>query len=298
MAEIKYIPVSKLWRHPDNPRKDLGDVTELAESIKVNGVLQNLTVVPLIGEITKKWDGESYRVIIGHRRLAAAKLAGLEELPCVVVEMSEREQLSTMLTENMQRSDLTVYEQAQGFQMMLDMGDTVEDIAEKSGFSATTVRRRVKLLELDKDKFKKSEERGVSLFEYMELDKLKSPERKNEMLDYIGTENFKYKLKQAINDEAAEARKALWVEQLSTFATQITDKTGKIVSVKVVDGSEDLLLVTQAGILIRTAVENIRIAGRATQGVIVMRFKEEGDRVISMALTDREQDAEKEPSHE
>ena len=93
MAEIKYIPVSKLWRHPDNPRKDLGDVTELAESIKVNGVLQNLTVVPLIGEITKKWDGESYRVIIGHRRLAAAKLAGLEELPCVVVEMSEREQL-------------------------------------------------------------------------------------------------------------------------------------------------------------------------------------------------------------
>lgn len=198
MAEIKYIPVSKLWGHPDNPRKDLGDVTELAESIKVNGVLQNLTVVPLIGEITKKWDGESYRVIIGHRRLAAAKLAGLEELPCVVVEMSEREQLSTMLTENMQRSDLTVYEQAQGFQMMLDMGDTVEDIAEKSGFSVTTVRRRVKLLELDKDKFKKSEERGVSLFEYMELEKLKSPERKNEMLDYIGTENFKYKLKQAM----------------------------------------------------------------------------------------------------
>ena len=104
--------------------------------------------------------------------------------------------------------------------------DSTEEIAEKSGFSATTVRRRVKLLELDKDKFKKSEERGVSLFEYMELDKLKSPERKNEMLDYIGTENFKYKLKQAINDEAAEARKALWVEQLSTFATQITDKTG------------------------------------------------------------------------
>lgn len=73
MAEIKYIPVSKLWGHPDNPRKDLGDVTELAESIKVNGVLQNLTVVPLIGEITKKWDGESYRVIIGHRRLGGRK---------------------------------------------------------------------------------------------------------------------------------------------------------------------------------------------------------------------------------
>ena len=226
MAEIKYIPIRKLWQHPDNPRKDLGDLTELADSIKVNGILQNLTVVPLIGEISEKWDGESYRVIIGHRRLAAAKLAGLKELPCVVVEMSEREQLSTMLTENMQRSDLTVYEQAQGFQMMLNMGDAVEDIAEKSGFSTTTVRRRVKLLELDKDKFKKSEERGVSLFEYMELDKLKSPERKNEMLDYIGTENFKYKLKQAIDAEADDERKAKWVELLSAFATQVDSCTG------------------------------------------------------------------------
>ena len=68
----------------------------------------------------------------------------------------------------------------------------------------------------------------------------------------------------------------------------VTEKTGNVIGVKVVDGSEDLLLVTQAGILIRTPVENIRSAGRATQGVIVMRFKEDGDRVIAMALTDRE----------
>ena len=58
--------------------------------------------------------------------------------------------------------------------------------------------------------------------------------------------------------------------------------------VKVVDGSEDLLLVTQSGTLIRTDVDSIRIAGRATQGVIVMRLKEEGDSVIAMALADKE----------
>ena len=74
----------------------------------------------------------------------------------------------------------------------------------------------------------------------------------------------------------------------------VTDKTGPVVGVKVVDGSEDLLLVTQAGILIRTAVDNIRIAGRSTQGVIVMRFKEEGDKVISMALADRDEAEETE----
>ena len=78
----------------------------------------------------------------------------------------------------------------------------------------------------------------------------------------------------------------------------VTDKTGPVVGVKVVDGSEDLLLVTQAGILIRTAVENIRVAGRATQGVIVMRFKEEGDKVISMALADRDETEETETGTE
>ena len=70
----------------------------------------------------------------------------------------------------------------------------------------------------------------------------------------------------------------------------VTEKTGPVVGIKVVDGSEDLLLVTAAGILIRTHVDTIRIAGRATQGVIVMRFKEEGDQVISLALAEREEE--------
>lgn len=75
----------------------------------------------------------------------------------------------------------------------------------------------------------------------------------------------------------------------------VTEKTGAVVGIKVVDGNEDLLLVTQSGTLIRTHVDNIRIAGRSTQGVIVMRFKEEGDRVISLALTDRDDEEESTP---
>ncbi len=72
----------------------------------------------------------------------------------------------------------------------------------------------------------------------------------------------------------------------------VTDKTGKIVGVKVVDGSEDLLVVTEKGILIRTAVDQIRVTGRAAQGVIVMKFKEEDDKVISIALAERESEDE------
>ena len=69
---------------------------------------------------------------------------------------------------------------------------------------------------------------------------------------------------------------------------EVTEKTGPVVGIKVVDGSEDLLLVTQSGTLIRTDVDAIRTAGRATQGVIVMRFKEEGDGVIALALAEKE----------
>ena len=152
MAEIVLIPIDHLHPHPDNPRKDLGDLTELAESIKAKGILQNLTVVPMVNvdpDATIKMGDDHYFILIGHRRMAAAKLAGLKHLPCVVVDMDMEDQIATMLVENIQRSDLTVYEEAKGFQMMLDLGKTEGQVSEMSGFSTCTVRRRVKLAALD-----------------------------------------------------------------------------------------------------------------------------------------------------
>lgn len=188
------LPIDKLVPHPDNPRKDLGDVTELAASIKAKGVLQNLTVVEA--------GDDTYRIIIGHRRHAAAKLAGLTKLPCVIAEMTPQEQFETMMVENVHRSDLTVYEQAEGFQMMLDMGGSVEQVAEKTGFSESTIRRRVKLLDLNKDKFKKAEERGGTMTDYLKLTDIKDPERRNKVLDTIGTAEFNASLKVALAEEA------------------------------------------------------------------------------------------------
>ncbi|WP_298029728.1 ParB/RepB/Spo0J family partition protein [uncultured Dysosmobacter sp.] len=178
------LSVDKLHPHPDNPRKELGDLTELADSIKATGILQNLTVVP------DNSDYESFTVIIGHRRLAAAKLAGLSEVPCVITEMDPKEQVRTMLLENMQRSDLTIYEQAQGFQLMLDLGDTVEEIAAKSGFSKTTVRRRVKMLELDQGTLKTVSERQLSLTDFDKLAQIDDIKARNKCLAEIGTADF------------------------------------------------------------------------------------------------------------
>ena len=145
-----YIPIKKIFPHPDNPRLQLGDLTELTESIRKNGVLQNLTVMP------KEGSEDKYTVLIGHRRLAAAHDAGVKEVPCkIVTDIDRNEQIAMMLQENMQRNDLTIYEQSQSFQLMLNLGETVQTVAERTGFSETTVRRRVKLSELDQKLLKK-----------------------------------------------------------------------------------------------------------------------------------------------
>lgn len=209
------VPVDQIEPHPDNPRKDVGDVTELAESIKKNGIFQNLTILRTPNE-----NGKS-TVIIGHRRLAAAKLAGLKEVPCMVVEMDKKEQIATMLLENMQRSDLTIYEQAQGFQMMLDLGETKSEIAEKTGFSETTVRHRLKLLELDPEEFRKAEERQPKLTDYIELEKLDDPELKSKALKAIGTSNFQWTMESCKRQQRENEIKSEWLEYIDKLMPKV-----------------------------------------------------------------------------
>lgn len=212
---FKNIDITKLQPHPQNPRKNVGDISELAESIKKNGVFQNLTVVPN--------GDDTYTIIIGHRRHAAAKKAGLIELPCAVVEMTKKEQLSTMLLENMQREDLTALEQAEGFQMMIDLGESVKSISEQTGFSPSTVRHRVKLLELDRDTLEK-QGREIPITAYIKLEQIKDVDRRNKVLKEIGTNNFDWALKRAIDDEKKQANKKYWKSTLAQMdnATDIS----------------------------------------------------------------------------
>lgn len=206
LTEIK---INELYPHPDNPRRDIGDISELAKSIKNQGIFQNLTVIK--GGAGVPEGKEGYTVIIGHRRLAASKLAGLETLPCTIAEMDEKEQIATMLLENMQRSDLTYYEQAQGFQMMLDLGETQTSIAEKTGFSPATVRRRLQLTKLDQEKLKEvSESKQISLNDLEKLNKIESLEKRNELLDKIGTSNFEWSVKIAIDNEKQKKQEDAW----------------------------------------------------------------------------------------
>lgn len=219
---LETISIEKIYPHPDNPRKNLGDLTELADSIKASGILQNLTLVPdhnWYNTETKEF--ERYTVIIGHRRLAAAKLAGLTEVPCSIAEMDPKTQVATMLLENMQRSDLTIREQAEGFQMMLDLGESISGIAQKTGFSETTVRHRVKLNDLDKKKFNEAVERGGTIQDYIDLEKIQDPKRRNKVLEAIGTRNFDWELQNAIEEEESAKRKPELLAFLKDWAKPV-----------------------------------------------------------------------------
>ena len=199
---IMYLKLDSLVPHPQNPRKELGDLTELADSIKAVGVMQNLTVVPE----DEEWN--SFRIVIGHRRAAAAGLAGLEEVPCVVIEhMDEKEQLATMLLENIQRSDLTVIEQAEGFQMMIDIGSSITEISRRTGFGETTIRHRVKLLELDK-KLLEEKQPQMKINDMIYLEKIKDPKRRETVLKlYGGSANFAQRVDQEAQTEAQQEKK-------------------------------------------------------------------------------------------
>lgn len=190
---ITYIDVEKIHEHPQNPRKDLGDLAELTASIAAKGVLQNLTVV--------KNEDDTYTVIIGHRRLAAAKAAGLKAVPAVVAKMTAQEQIQTMLIENMQRADLTAYEQAQGFQIMFDFGDSVETIAEKTGFSQTTVRHRLKMAELDQEALREAVDNNITFETLYKLEKIEDQEERNKILEKFGKPDFGWMLRNALDEQ-------------------------------------------------------------------------------------------------
>ena len=197
---IQMIPIGKLFPHPDNPRKDLGNLIELTQSIKQSGVMQNLTVVKRYGEITGEWLG-TYTVIIGHRRLGASKIAGLTELPCTVVEMSPEEQVATMLAENMQRVDLTLYEQAQGLQLMFDFGETIESVSQKTGLSASTVRRRKKLLDYEPDTLKAAMDSGATLTDLAELEEIEDISMRNICLDKFGQSDYRWFVNKVLREQ-------------------------------------------------------------------------------------------------
>jgi ParB family transcriptional regulator, chromosome partitioning protein len=135
----RMIPIDKIRPNPDQPRKTIGDVRELSDSIKQKGVLEPLLVRFVPHE-------DTYYIISGERRYHASMAAGLHELPCIEKIADDAETLEIALIENLQRKDLTAFEEADGLQRLADQFDyTHDDIAKKIGRSRSSVTETMSL---------------------------------------------------------------------------------------------------------------------------------------------------------
>jgi ParB family chromosome partitioning protein len=139
----RLIPIEDIAPNPDQPRQALGDLEELTASIREKGVLEPLLVRRV---------GTKFQIIAGERRYRAAVEAGLGELPCVIRDTSDAEMMELALIENMQRKDLTPFEEADGLRVLAETyGYTHETMAEKIGKSRSTITEALSLAAMPED---------------------------------------------------------------------------------------------------------------------------------------------------
>jgi len=150
-TDTDQVPITALVPSPDNPRREISErgVAALAESIRRCGILQPLVVTR---------QGETYQVRAGHRRLGAARLAGLDQVPVRIVEADEDLAREISLHENLQREDLSPSDELRAFTVLVEAGRSAEEIAEMVGRSIPYVRQRLSLQQLDEKVLKALEE--------------------------------------------------------------------------------------------------------------------------------------------
>jgi ParB family chromosome partitioning protein len=144
-GNLRMLPLQRVEPNPDQPRRDFNEeeLQALADSIAVHGILQPLTVRELP-------QSQYYQIIAGERRWRAARLAGLTEIPALVVEADDRKAMELALIENLQRQDLNPVEEALGYQSLLtDYGLTQEEAAQRVGKSRPAVANALRLLNLE-----------------------------------------------------------------------------------------------------------------------------------------------------
>ena len=207
--EIKLINPSLIDPHPDNPRKNIGDVTDLAASIKANGLLSPLSVVP---------NGSRFRVIAGHRRLMACKQAGTGAVPCFVLDLDPLQQLEAMVTENCQREQLTVLEEADAIQGMLDLGATTANVAHRLGRSSDYVRDRAKAASIDNEIRASRDDFGqISIGQLVAIARYDGrPDLQKRLAQAAGTSNFDYTLSRIERDD----RDRQWIESVAALLVE------------------------------------------------------------------------------
>ncbi len=183
-GKICWLPVEEIRPNPVQPRRtfDPEGIRELARSIAVSGVLQPL--------IVRKRQG-CYELVAGERRLRAAMLAGLREVPCIVSDVNMEEASVLALIENLQRRDLNFLEEAEGISRLVKMfGMSQEEAARRLGKSQSAIANKLRLLRLPSDVLEKMAEEGLTERHGRALLRLDTAERQRRALETMLAENM------------------------------------------------------------------------------------------------------------
>ena len=183
--KISDIPIIKIRPNKAQPRKVFNeeDLNALSQSIAENGILQPLTV--------RKVSATEYELIAGERRLRASVMAGLRKVPCIVIKCSEKESAVYALLENLQRSDLGMFEEARGVSRLIRRyGLTQQEAAVKLGKTQSTIANKLRLLRLTYEEQEWIENAGLSERHARALLKLGDEGARREALSKIISENL------------------------------------------------------------------------------------------------------------
>ena len=177
------IPIEKIITNQLQPRKDMGDLKELTESIREKGIIEPVIVRPKEGH---------YEIIAGERRFRAAQQAGMTEIPCIEHDIPDNEALELSIVENIQRKDLNVFEQAQSIMSLAEIyGYSHEEIAKKIGKSRVTVSELIRITDLPGEITEKCLEMAINSKTFLlELVKLEDPEKMAAILEQYSQKSF------------------------------------------------------------------------------------------------------------
>lgn len=234
--KVYNIPITQIFPNPHQPRTFFSDdeLDNLAESISANGILQPLTVRK--SEI-------GYELVSGERRLRAAKIVGMLRVPCIVIDVTERNSALLALVENIQRQDLSFFDEAIAIQQLLDLyGMTQEDAAGKIGIAQSTLANKLRLLKLSSFERDEIVKHGLTERHARALLKVKDIDSRLEAIDKIAKHNM--------NVEKTE----MYVEQLLCNAKDREDFKKRAILFRDVRLFENT---------INKAVETVKMAGLA-----------------------------------
>ena len=242
----RWIPVEEIDINPDQPRTSVGDLTELVRSIEAKGILEPLLVRPGA-------DGRC-TIIAGERRYRAAMEAGLTEVPCIELEVSDPEMMELALIENLHRKDLHPFEEAEGYATLARQPSyTQQKIADAVGKSRVSITEALSLLEIPKDLREECRRADIDARSVLlEIAKLPDRDSMEEAIERVSTGSTRDDLRAAKKHEKGNGKKPrhfqfVWKPKGAPFKVNLSFAKSRVDRAEVIDTLRDLLRKLEAG---------------------------------------------------